>query len=451
MHRRRLLKVTSVLGLTALAGCTGDDDEPTQTPDPTPTPVADLTVEQVDVSGPTVQMDSSLDVSISVANNGTGSGIFTTTVSLGETTSDPQSIEVPGDATETLTVSLEPETLGHKPVTVDAVSTEYGEVSVVPVPRAPGELDTDRSVCAHYYPWYGSPGHDWRGGNWSLESPSTPILGDYHSSDEHVIESHIDWCHTAGIDWLSVAWWGRDSIEDHRFKNILLEHPRADEIEWSVLYESVGQLPNFDFDQAGTRHVFVSDLEYLAETYFDHPAYKHIDDRPVIYLYVGRGFHGDIEGAFEEAVDSIGVRPYVIADYSVGQPLDGPPIADIADAVSPYNPYTPDNPSPTDYIDRIAEGYSDWDATESDLDVFPTVIPGFDDTHITHVDRDNPPMEPSPNLYDQACRITDSYADGPVFVTSFNEWYEDTQIEPSEEHGRAYLDITAEVLAGADI
>jgi hypothetical protein len=33
-----------------------------------------------------------------------------------------------------------------------------------------------------------------------------------------------------------------------------------------------------------------------------------------------------------------------------------------------------------------------------------------------------------------------------IFITTWNEWWENTHIEPSENHGSLYLDITREYL-----
>lgn len=314
----------------------------------------------------------------------------------------------------------------------------------------PRPLETVRDVCAHYYPWYGAPAHDYRDGRWSLESPSTPVLGDYDSTDPEVIERHIGWCHAAGIRWLNVSWWGPDSHEDERFRNDLLEHPWSDELDWSILYETVGRLgSDADMDDRRARRRLRDDLVYLADTYFYRDVYKRIDGRPVLYVYSAQGFGGDVVGAYDEAIDAAGVRPYLVADVRESAAIDAAAIAEVADAVTTYNPYTPREDVERIFLDRLETSYRSWYLARdhTDLDVIPTVIPGMNDSEVTHVYRDNPVLESSPERYERVATISRRYADGPVFVTSFNEWYENTQIEPSEEFGERYLELTADVLA----
>ena len=202
-------------------------------------------------------------------------------------------------------------------------------------------------------------------------------------------------------------------------------------------------------DDDYNREQLREDLVYLAETFFSHESYKRIDDRPVLYIWIGGSFQGDVVSAYEEAVEAAGVRPYLIVDLPESDTIDQFPIAEVADAVNTYNPWD-DRPDIDEvFLERLTENYDRWHASldHLGLDLIPGVIPGFDDTEITHTQRDNEPLEPTPSLYRDGAKIAAQYADGPVLVTSFNEWYEDTQIEPSEEHGEAYLEITAEVLA----
>lgn len=310
-----------------------------------------------------------------------------------------------------------------------------------------------RTVGAHYYPWYGFPAHHWHDGNWSNESPSKPVLGNYHSTDDAVIAQHIDWAHAAGVSWFSVSWWGPYSHENVRLRDVLLEHPRAHELEWSVIYETVGRLGEgaIDMDDSRNRAVFRRDLEYLADTYFENPLWQRIDGRPVLYIYVAHALKGDVVGAYEEAVEAAGIRPYLIVDIPLGDTLDSVPITEVADAVTTYNPYAPREDIEEIFLERMEKAYQAWYLAKDymGVELIPVAIPGFNDSALTHVHRDNPVLTSSPERYRQACEVALRYADGPVLVTSFNEWYEDTQIEPSRTVGEEYLVITSEVLASA--
>lgn len=462
LNRRLLLKTVGASTAFGIAGCQelgveddtstedGDDedrednsdheDESDEEAGPETTPeISDSTIEETEILE-----GEAITVTAIVLNPGDESTEFEITLFVGDDAIANETVTLSKHEEKEIEFVEQIATSGTREVMLNDESV--GELVV----RAE-KLETVPDVCAHYYPWYGAPAHSWRGGEWSLESPSTPVLGNYHSTEAAVIEQHIDWCRAAGISWLNVSWWGKGSHEDERLKNTILDHPRADELKWSILYETPGQFGEgtIDMDAEPNRRRFREDLEYLDGTYFDRDSYKRIDERPVLYIWIAHALQGDVVTAYENAVDAAGVRPYLIVDLPETSPLNAHPVTAVADAVTTYNPYTPREDIEDVFLERMESAYRTWylAAQYIDIDFIPTALPGFDDTAITHVPRDNPPLEPAPDQYEQAARITRRFAEGPVFVTSFNEWYEDTQIEPSKEYGDAYLDITADVLA----
>jgi len=462
LNRRLLLKTAGASTTLGIAGCQGfggDDDTPTgDNEDADGEEVRDHTDESDKEPDPehTVEIrDSTIEER--EIEEGDAITVTATVVNLGDESAEIEILLFVGDdpvATETVTLDEHEET---EIQFVEQIATT-GTHGLLLNNESVGELvvraekpETIRDVCAHYYPWYGPPVHTWRGGEWSLESPSTPVLGNYNSADTEIIEQHIDWCRSAGITWLNVSWWGEGSHEDERLKNTILDHSRADELEWSILYETAGQFGDgaIDMDAEANRRRFREDLEYLAETYFERDTYKRIEGRPVLYISIAHALQGDVRTAYENTVDAAGVRPYLVVDLPETSSLDAHPVTAVADVVTTYSPYTPREDIEEVFLERMESAYRTWylAAEHIDVDFIPTALPGFDDTEITHVPRDNPPLEPSPERYERAARTARRFAEGPVFVTSFNEWYEDTQIEPSEEYGDAHLDITADVLA----
>lgn len=453
--RRRLLYGGWVAGAVGVAGCSDILETGTSPGDETgdSTPSGESSGE--DTSSGVDLIETSLEtteltegeavvVTVDVVNARDATTEFDIRLRVGNREAGIETISLEGGEEASIEFKESIETTGTQAVNVN----EEAVGTVVVRAKRP---DIVRDVAANYYPWYGAPGHSWRGGEWSLESPSTPVLGNYNSTNPEVIEQHIDWCRRAGISWLNVSWWGPESYQDTRFQGDILDHPRADELEWSVLYETTGRLEDgkTDMDIEWNQERFQDDLKYLAENYFHREHYKHIDGRPVLYVWVANLLRGDVAGAYNAAVEAAGVEPYLIVDLPETVALDSFPVIEVADAVTTYNPYTSRDDIEEVFLDRMESAYRGWYLAGQyvDVDVMPTAIPGFDDTEITHVERDNPPLETSPERYENAAGVARQYGDGPVFVTSFNEWYEDTQIEPSEEHGEKYLEITADVLA----
>ncbi|PSP38503.1 hypothetical protein BRC71_07535 [Halobacteriales archaeon QH_7_65_31] len=452
LSRRSLLYGGAVAGSGLLAGCGGRSEggEPSSSPTATETSApGSITLTDLSVKRSELLAGETLEVTARVENTGGSPVESEVQLRVDERVMATRSLTLGAGERQRLSFAERVTTTGTQ--TVAVADTRAGDV-VVRAERP----ESRRDVGAHYYPWYGSPMHNWDGA-WSTEAPSTPMLGNYNSTEPDVIEQHIDWCRQAGITWLNVSWWGRYEGHDERLREDILTHPRAEELDWSILYETVGQFgPNVaDLSAEPVREQFVDDIAYLAENYFSRESYKQIDGRPVLYLWAADNFTGDVTGAYEAAVERAGVRPYLVVSIPAFDALDANPIVDVADAVTAYNVYDTSDPSGRTADEFVADAETVYDAwyrasAYADVNVIPTAMPGFDDTELTHVPRDNVPLESTPAQYERVSELARRYADGPVLITSFNEWYEDTQIEPSEQHGEAYLDVTAETLAAAD-
>lgn len=300
---------------------------------------------------------------------------------------------------------------------------------------------------AHYYPWYGTdPVRHWDETIWG-----EPTLGEYDARAERTVERHLSWAQTYGIDWLSVAWWGPGSYSDETMREHLMGHRLADATSFSVLYETTGRLGDLpvDLDSQEPRDQLVSDFEYLSEQLFGEENYLRIGGRPVVFVYVARGFEGDVTGAFEAARSAIDEDPYVIADLGL-QPES---VSDAYDAVSRYDVYSRADSWST-VFDRNLSGYRQWSeaAAAGDFAFVPAVSPGFNDP-----DSDFPVLERSPEQFRRFCEEIPPLLDDDLqaaLVTTFNEWHEGTVIEPGHRpdghcYETTYLEILRETLASA--
>ena len=312
-------------------------------------------------------------------------------------------------------------------------------------------VETDRLVGAHYYPWYEMhAGHN----NWTDRAVSTPVLGEYAATDRSVVEQHVKWSIEHGIRWWSVSWWGPDSGTDRALKGTLFETEQFEHLKFSILYETKGRLEEFDYDldREGARKRLRNDLEYLAEHYFSRDTYRRVDGRPVVFFYISQTLRGDVAEAFAAATANLEPELYVLADVPFGAAPASYPVIDVADAVTSYNPYRPRPDIEQVFHDNYERGLEllHLGAEIADLDYVPVLIPGFNDTGLpASIRKDNPVLSASPERYERVCEQARPHLGDAesVLVTSFNEWYEDTQIEPSEEYGTAYLELTRDQVA----
>ena len=91
------------------------------------------------------------------------------------------------------------------------------------------------------------------------------------------------------------------------------------------------------------------------------------------------------------------------------------------------------------YVERLNK-YNGSRGTSKPL--IATVMPGYDDSRIRsgHVVRDRAHGA----YYRRAWQTAIAWHAQAVIITSFNEWFEGTQIEPSQSYGALYLDLTRE-------
>ncbi len=310
-------------------------------------------------------------------------------------------------------------------------------------------------VGAYWYPWYGSGGRHWQEGY-----RGTPLLGEYDSADPDVIRQQIAWASDYGVDFFATSWWGQDSYEDAVTRGPFLEGLAGQELRFAILYEAPGLLGmdggKIPVDDPGVRQRLTDDFTYLAQVYFDHPGYLRIDDRPVVFIYLTRAFVGNVREALSEIRAAVkaesDIDPFIVGDEVYWQsptrlrlgPYDG---------VTAYNMHTSVPGIADGFAAKVGDQYSVWAsaAAREDIAFVPDVIPGFDDTAV-RPEAGHPTIPRSPELFAEQLEDALVLASGParmVMITSWNEWHEDTSIEPGDSFGFDYLEILRDQVTAA--
>lgn len=316
------------------------------------------------------------------------------------------------------------------------------------------------AVSAYYYPWYGRPGQ------WQQDITDAPVLGKYDGRDSAVLQKHFQWARDANLDFLTVSWPGPGTWEDGTLKNHYLKQPNS--LPFAVIYESAAELKlpsggHIDFNAEATPgetkgQLFLHDMEYLADTYLLNPDYYRLNGRPVIVFYLVREWrhYGPYVQRFRQMMAAEGIDPYLVADVvwwsdPENAAWNWTTLSNGFDAITGYSLYDPAQPTSTDAFlsgaSQVFERYRDL-ADAHGLDFTPSVMPGFDDRNLRGTNR---PYIGRTNeeLYRRFWEIATRFASGLhplLFVTSFNEWHEGTEIEPSSQYGTKYLSLTAELV-----
>ena len=313
------------------------------------------------------------------------------------------------------------------------------------VSRGQEQTAIERRVLAFYYPWYGipsGPGGAGRTVHWGKinarnkdisESTHYPALGAYDSHDPAVIDQHCRWAKAAHVDTLIVSWWGHGDYTD-RALPVILDACKQHGLQACIYYERV--------PKPQTAQTAAQDIIKVLEKYGSHEGHLKVDGKPVVFIY-GRALGELGLTGWLEAVKLIK------AGYKSGATILGDQFsygsARVFDGVHTYNTAGSLDELSLDSLETWAAGtYASWVqlADEAGKISTITVIPGYDDTKIREpglaVERFDG------DLYRVQWRHAIEADSHWVLITSFNEWHEGSEIEPSAEFGQKYLDLTTE-------
>lgn len=337
------------------------------------------------------------------------------------------------------------------PAPAEAPSTRTVAAKVASDTVSTASFDTPLLVGAYYYPWYGSDGRHWREGYRGI-----PRLGEYDSADEGIIDRHVTWASEHGLDFFAVSWWGRDSYEDRVAQGPLLRALEGHSFRFAMLYEAPGLLglhhDRIELDDQAV-DLLSADWTYLAATYFNHPNYLKIDGRPVLFVYLTRAFAGSVDEALVQVRAAVagktGLDPFLIGDEVYWHAPSSQRILPY-DGITAYNMHTSVAGIATGFEGKVRARYELWEQTaEAEGVAFvPGVIPGFDDLAV-RPEAAHPVIPRSPELFAAQLQDALGLASGPariVMITSWNEWHEDTSIEPSEAFGFDYLHVVRDLV-----
>ena len=312
--------------------------------------------------------------------------------------------------------------------TFDLRTSEITSRVAVQIVEAPSATSVGgQKVLAFYYPWYGTP--DGPSGQWVHWNPNqsnyasthVPISGYYDSLDPETVRRHIREAKAADVDGFIASWWGVNSFEDRAFK-VLLQVAEEEDFLVAPYYED-----------AQSPLQIVTDIGFIVSRYGGSPAFLKAEELPVVFFYV-------------RVIAKFSLTQWANTFTSLDERMRG--IFAIADSLQPeylsvfqglhtYNPVAMS-------LEAMAEQYASASlAARLQGDLFAaTVLPGYQEAWF----RMSSPVADRANgeTYHAYWNIARASTPHWVLITSFNEWHEGSEIEPSVEFGSTYLALTAE-------
>jgi glycoprotein endo-alpha-1,2-mannosidase len=252
-------------------------------------------------------------------------------------------------------------------------------------------------------------------------------MGAYDSLDERVIRAHLEMARYAGIDGLIANWPGPGTFEDQVMPALL--------------------------DLAEDYGIAIS-VYRAAQPYAAHPAWLTDDGRPVFFFYGPELAAPSVWLEFRTSLEAE-LGPVVLVGNTFNMDYLGAfdafhvyicmPEPDGTGCLQYYQPAIERlrlGPHAMEVDDAFAAAYAGELVPLDIKSLLVTVIPGYDDRKARYPDPGAVRDRRNGQFYAQFWDIVSQLSTESVLVTSFNEWHEGTEIEPSREYGFDYLQMT---------
>jgi len=291
--------------------------------------------------------------------------------------------------------------------------------------QTPVFADNPPLVLAFYYAWFDE-------NTWTSGLPADLPAQPYRSANPATIERQVTQAQNAGINAFVQSWYG-PQVENNQTEtnfSVLLDIAARHNFQAAVDVEVMAPFfPNAASVQKA--------LATLMTTRVNHPAYLRYRGKPVIFFWRQQRFDAATWAAIRTAVDP---------DRNAWWIAEGLDLSylDVFDGLHLYSIAWADNPAAelNKWPPRIQK-------VENRLGVdklwVATVMPGYNDLKLGRADsfvraRNNG------EFYRQTWNAARASKPDMLIITSFNEWLEGTQIEPSATYGNFYLDLTRQLV-----
>lgn len=299
-------------------------------------------------------------------------------------------------------------------------------------------------VGVFYYCWYNTD--NWK--NMAIRSKyGSPPCGWYYSLDNNIIEKHLDTLEFYNVDFLITSYDGQKEYEKMAIELLAHEaNKRCGRVQISLHLELVNVLGDPVSGGENTKKWLKESVDFMYNLYENYPlAIKKIDNKPVIFIYTSRRLMTDlseIDAMRQYAFDKFGLQLYLVGDEIWWEIKDKNYLSTIIDrskkfdSIYGYSLFVPNGFIGNnlfigkDYLNFIEPVY-EWFYNNTNVPIMITIKPRFNDSAIRNYNYPIPPQNGKffMDYYD----MTQRYFKGNkniLLITSFNEWYEDTQIEP---------------------
>jgi len=259
----------------------------------------------------------------------------------------------------------------------------------------------------------------------------------YNSSDDNTINRQVTEAANAGITGFISSWWGPGDATDKNFSNLLahsatLESTTGQHFTSSIYFES---------DSPGLQgaDTIVNGLKYLTR-YTNDPHFFHWHNKPVLFFWdpLGKGRTLQEWGAIRQQVDPNNRMIWSAEGTNIS-------LLSVFDGIHLFSGgyWGLQNGNMTAVDQRFRAKVDAYNSANKTQKIWAAgVLPGYDDTRVPG--RTGTFIVPRNHGQTYRTSWDAAIASNPdwITITSYNEWFEGSMIEPSKTYGTQYLDIT---------
>ena len=274
-------------------------------------------------------------------------------------------------------------------------------------------------VLAYYYIWFDA-------NSWNRAKIDYPLLGRYSSDDANVMRQHIQWAKAAGINGFIVSWKSTEKL--NRRLEQMIDLAEAEDFKLVIIYQGL----DFERNPLPVERV-ATDLEYFVDHYANYAAFDLFEKPVVIWSGTWKFSHDQVASV------TAGLQDYLLILASEKNTKGYERLADLVDGNAYYwSSVNPDTfPGYAEKMTAMGEAIH----ANAGLWIAP-VAAAFDARLIggtTVVERkDGQTLQKEMNTALQS-------SPDAIGLISWNEFSENSHIEPSENFGHRYLDVLANI------
>jgi glycosyltransferase involved in cell wall biosynthesis len=292
---------------------------------------------------------------------------------------------------------------------------------------------------AHYYPWYrtGKRPQHWNENREFAAVTDPPLSGIYSSADPELIDNHLEMIADAQLDFLVVNWQvtfqGVSATELEATRMLFAaaekaQHPLAIGILLAISTEDV--------------RVVEGVMETIRTEFMPSPLYHRVRDRPLLWYYLSGPFlgflfyHRELLAGLTSGFHAIATGQLIFNQF-VPRPL--------RDFFGGWCVYSPLQVGRRNVREAIwTSSYRSFAEDGGAVRAF-TICPGYDDTRLASPQRSQSRYRSTARngtrTYEHMQRVALELDPSPdlVVITSFNEFHENTHIEPSKAYGDTFI------------